>query len=254
MNKHIKMTDEEYFAIEAASCSLLKRLDCPAKAKIPFKPTPSMQLGTLVHCAVLEPDSFDVRYVVAPTINKRTKAGKEEWAAFVESNDDKTVITEDEYNLCHMIAQSVKSHPAASDMLCGGDAERVFLWNDESTGERCKSKADYVKGNIIIDLKTAQDSSPAGFARACANFGYHMQDAHYTNGSGCERFIFVVVETSFPFVVSVYELDEEAKAIGKMKVADAMCKYADIRMFGAWNDGYVDKHTIAKLSLPAWVS
>jgi len=233
-----KMSDSEYFSIKAASCSLLKRLDCPAKALIPFKPTPAMQMGTLVHCAVLEPEEFDLRYIAAPKINKRTKAGKEEWAAFVEDNKNKTVITLEDYDTSHYIAKCVMANPIASRLL--------------STGADCKAKADYVKDKMVVDLKTAADSSPEGFSRACANFGYHMQDAHYSNGSECERFVFVVVETTYPFIVSVYELDSEAKDIGKREVEDKMNKYVELNMFDAWDDGYVDNQTVTTLSLPNW--
>jgi len=253
MREHTKMPDEEYFKIKAASCSLLKRLGCPAKALIPFKPTQAMQLGTLIHCTVLEPDEFDSRYIVAPKINKRTKVGKEEWAAFVENNKAKTVITMEDYDISHYIARCVMAHSVASDFLSGGEAERVFQWEDDNTGIKCKGKADYVKGNVIVDLKTAADCSTAGFSRACANFGYHMQDAHYSNGSECDQFIFVVVETSYPFVVSVYELDDDAKEIGKRAIEENISRYVELNMFDGWEDGYNDDQTITKLSLPAWV-
>jgi len=254
MREHTKMPDDEYFAIDAVSNSLLKRLDCPAKARLPMRPTAAMLLGTLVHCAVLEPREFDKRYVAAPKINKRTKAGKEEWAAFVEDNADKTVITIEEHDTSLYIARCVMAHPVAYDMLTGGDAERVFQWEDENTGVKCKAKADYVKGNVIADLKTAQDASPKGFAKACANFGYHWQDAHYSNGSQCDRFVFIVVETSYPFVVGVYELDDEAKAIGQRSVESAINKYVEIETFELWDEAYSDNQTVQKLSLPEWIN
>jgi len=252
MREHTKMPDDEYFKIKAASCSLLKRLECPVKAFIPFKATAAMQLGTLVHCAVLEPDEFNSRYVVAPKVNKRTNAGKAEWALFVEDNKDKTVITMEDSDTAHYIAECVMAHPAASGLLTGGDAERVFQWNDENTGVACKAKADYVKGNIIVDLKTALDASPTGFSRACANFGYHTQDAHYSNGSQCDQFVFVVVETSYPFVVSVYELESDAKEIGKRSIENAINRYVELNTFDDWDSGYNDDQTITPLSLPHW--
>jgi hypothetical protein len=49
--------------------------------RVTTEPTEAMQLGTLIHCAVLEPDQFDVRYIAVPEgIDKRTKEGKQVWA------------------------------------------------------------------------------------------------------------------------------------------------------------------------------
>ena len=45
------------------------------------EPTAAMQLGSLVHTLLLEPDDA-AKLVVAPKVDRRTKAGKEEWQAF----------------------------------------------------------------------------------------------------------------------------------------------------------------------------
>ncbi|MES0445018.1 MAG: PD-(D/E)XK nuclease-like domain-containing protein [Desulfobacterales bacterium] len=257
MKDSVKMNDADYFAIKAvdvASVTLLKKLDCPAKALIPFRPTPAMLLGTLVHCAVLEPEEFDDRYVVAPVINKRTNAGKAEWKEFVEANAAKAVLTMEEKDTAFYIARCVMAHSVARDLLTGGEAERVYSWENEKFGVACKGKADYVNGNIVVDLKTAQDASPGGFSRSCANFGYHMQDAHYTEGSQCDQFIFVVVETTYPFVVEVYELDEDAKLIGRDKTDQALHRFQELNMFDLWGVNYSGEDKVTKLSLPGWAN
>lgn len=271
MRESIKMDDKDYFAVKAvdvASVTLLKKLDCPAKALIPFRPTDAMLLGTLVHCVVLEPECFDDRYVIAPKVNKRTTAGKAEWKEFVEANASKTVITMEDRDTAFYIAKCVMAHSVARELLTGGEAERVFEWVDEKTGVKCKMKADYIKHavpanpntitletkNMIVDLKTAKDASPGGFAKACANLGYHMQDAHYSAGSECDSFIFVVVETTYPFVVEVYELDDDAKILGRYKTDEALHRFAELNMFDLWDVNYSGEEKITKLSLPGWAS
>lgn len=64
------MTDEQYFAADAASNSTLGRLKkspahCKAYMDEPFEPTASMKLGSLVHCLVLEHDQVAERYHLA---------------------------------------------------------------------------------------------------------------------------------------------------------------------------------------------
>lgn len=76
------LTDAEYFAHSAINCSGLKLISSKTPAHFKYqqseqrKPTPAMIIGSAVHCATLEPEAFNERYIVAPKIDKRTKDGK----------------------------------------------------------------------------------------------------------------------------------------------------------------------------------
>jgi len=62
MSKIIKITDEDYFANPAVNHSLLARISCPKKARLPRPDTKALLEGRVIHCAVLEPEAFDARY------------------------------------------------------------------------------------------------------------------------------------------------------------------------------------------------
>ena len=90
-----KETNAEYHAdLSHVSNSMLKVFaESPQKyyqmfvAKTMPKPeqTPSLLLGSVVHCLFLEPEKFGAEYAVAPAVDRRTKVGKETFAIVSDS-------------------------------------------------------------------------------------------------------------------------------------------------------------------------
>ena len=245
-----EMTDEQYFAADGLSKSLLAGMDCPDKIGM-FKSTPAMLMGTLAHCAILEPNEFDKRYIVDPKMPKRSNADKEAWQIWQDENAGKVIITDEQRDTSMMMQDAIFNHPKAASLLSGGKAEQAYFWTDEETGEPCKGKADYVQGDVIVDLKTAVSASPSEFSRAVANFKYHWQDAFYSEGTGAEAFYFVVIEKTEPFVIEVYELSQAAKDKGRKEIHEAKNKYLFHRDFEPYI-GYTGSGAITTLDLPKW--
>jgi len=244
------MPDSLYFNAKAISKSLLSRMDCPAKARMPFEATPAMIDGTIIHCAILEPDSFDKRFIIAPEINKRTNAGKAEWAEFCKDNESKTVITAAQYDMSMIAQKSVYRHPTASELLSGGKAEQAIFWKHEKTGEELKAKADYVS-DILVDLKTTKCAAPGAFSKSCADFSYHVQAAHYMEGFDADEFVFVVLEKKSN-VVECYRLSQDAIARGLRQRDEWLEKYILCRDFDDWSAGYTGQQAISTIELPGW--
>jgi hypothetical protein len=191
-------TNADYHADPAISASHLKavmqspyhywsRFLDPKRPTV--EPTSAMRLGSLAHCAVLEPDELSKRYAIAP--DRRSNAGKA--AAAEMSANGIEAVSEPDMALALNMADAVRQHPYAAALLADGKAEQSFWWDDKATGQRCKCRPDWYQGTTIVDLKTCQDASANAFARACATFGYHTQAAHYLNGTFAERFIFIAV-------------------------------------------------------------
>ena len=258
---HPNLSQQEYRLLDAIGKS---DLDLIAKSPAHFKcavreETAAMALGSAVHCAVLEPTRFATDYVVAPECDKRTKAGKEQWAEFEAANAGKIVLGMEDGMLCHYLAQSVLSHGhgLAAQLLVGAMPEVSALWSDAEFNVRCRARFDALTpGGWIIDLKTTTDASPRGFSKSVANFRYHVQAAWYldgyqiaTGGDLPVGFLFIAVEKTPPYAVALYELDAESVDHGRMVARRDLARYANARDLDHWG-GY--QEGIQTLSLPRW--
>lgn len=229
-------------------------------SRVEPEPTPAMLMGTAVHTHVLELDAWDSRYVAAPeAIDRRTKAGKELWAAFEAEAEGRTVISRADADLVMAIGRAVHGHPAAAALLSWeGAAETTHMWTDAATGLECKCRPDWLTtdGSLIVDLKTTEDASPAGFRKSISSWRYHVQAAWYLHGleqatgRRPDQFIFICVEKKPPHAVAVYAADAEMVAAGYDTAMRDLEVLATCKQAGAW-PGYSEQ--IELISLPPWM-
>jgi hypothetical protein len=195
--------------------------------------SPAMALGSAVHCAILEPEKFSSEYAVAPKVDRRTKEGKEIFAAFEADSNGKTILTADQMETIEGMKTSVLSHEIALGMLTGGEAEYSYYVTDSETGIGLKCRPDFFNKGALIDLKTCRDASVEGFTGACFNMGYFIQAAFYldvfnaANGTKLEEFYFVAVENTAPFAVNTFKMGEAEIAFGREQYKKALKQYAD---------------------------
>ncbi len=216
------MTNTEYHAHSALGSSLVKTL-----LKNPYGylhpqeiSGENLDIGSAIHKLTLEPHDFEKEFAVAPAVDRRTKAGKEAWAEFVDASVGKTVLAAKDYETAKGAADSVLSHPEAQFLLSDGVAESSHF--ADLDGIACKCRPDYYRerDGIVVDIKSTEDASPDGFAKAVANFGYYIQDPFYcdvmrASGKRVSRFIFIAVEKKPPYMVGIYELDHVARDFGR---------------------------------------
>jgi hypothetical protein len=243
-----------------ASQSLLKifRDKSPAHAHEyilhPPEQTPAMVLGTAVHMAVLQPDLFPTHYAVAPDVDRRTKAGKEEWAAFQVEHPGVAILKADEYQQCMAMATSVRNHSIAKKLLVG-ETELSATWIDPNTGVTCKGRFDVLSRiGAITDLKTTTDASREEFMNSIWRYFYHGQGAHYLNGAHeigvpADFFCVIAVEKEPPYAVAVYNLKGDTIAAGKDELKPLLETYARCVETDVW-PGYEEK--AVDIDLPKW--
>lgn len=248
--------NEAYHAGPGVSKSQLDDIAvCPAfyqwrkSAPVDTEKTKALDMGTALHCRLLEPDEFKKRFIIAPEFNRRTTAGKEEEKAFLESceNSGKTVMTSEEGKKLELMYGSVMAHPGCRALLeAEGKTESSIYWTDTETGELCRIRPDKFLTNspLILDVKKVADMSR--FARHVEEFRYHVQAAMYCEGwkaySGeTPRFAFLAVSESIDcgkYPVHLYILEDEHHDIGYSLFRRDLNTYHKCKSSNKWGWGF----------------
>jgi membrane-associated HD superfamily phosphohydrolase len=185
-----------------------------------FKETPAMALGTAVHQAILEPHNFHDIYHVIEKIDKRTKAGKEEYQKQIDLAQGKIIIEDDIHEIIKSILGDFRQNDLAQK-YCKGEIELSHYTKYEGIDVRVRPDVINHVSDFITDVKTCQDNSPQAFKRDVYNWGYHLQAAFYMDMCGINNFRFIACTTKYPYTVEVYTLDEKDIEFGRMAYKNA---------------------------------
>ncbi|MEQ1299377.1 PD-(D/E)XK nuclease-like domain-containing protein [Acinetobacter soli] len=224
-----------------------------------------LDFGTLAHTLFLEPEQFENEFVIGPKFDRRTKAGKEEAAAWEAANQGKIIIDEDMLQGAKRIAnnlRSLSSYQLMQDYY--GMAEASIFFTDPVYGLNLRIRPDYhivpceaFPNGLQFDVKTTTDARPFKFMRSCADFGYDISAAMYREGfqqhygtAEKPEFIFLVAESSAPFNVKQYRASDLFLSIGERRYNKAKELLAESLLIDKWN-GYSTE--LEDISLPQYM-
>lgn len=261
------MTEKEYREHPAISRSeLFKISESPEKFKYyqehPQEPTPSLVFGQLLHAMVLQPETADKQFAVAPNVDRRTKAGKEALAGFEAASIGKIVVTADVFAQAQEMTASLMNNEFAKKLL-KGEKEKEFFWDDDLTGEPCKCRVDCLieLGDklIVVDLKTAESAETDAFMRSAIKYGYDFQSAMYNKGVEVNTgkkpiFVFIVIEKQPPYAINILQADELFIRRGYDLFRELIGIYHQCKTTGVWW-GYLGPYNqINNLALPSYLA
>jgi exodeoxyribonuclease VIII len=219
--------------------------------------TPAQRLGTLIHLASLQPKVFDATVVVAPDCDKRTKEGKEIWAAFQSTlKPGQEAISQKDGELVTNV--SIAARAGLDKLMKDFDGESMITevpMVGRVNGTDIKGRLDAIittKGGkrIVVDVKTTMDAGADSFSRDIANYKYFLQSSWYMTLAHADQFVFLAVEKDFPNCWATYTLDDAAHQKGLALMNSAIELFDSCNKFRQF-PGYSDK--VQTLSLPKWV-
>jgi len=259
----------------------LCELDIQYRLEHPTEQTDAMQLGHWIEAAVDGlPFGREVQKL-PPEIKARRGAA---WQEFSAANPGIEWLPTSEYakhgervDLAEACAASVKANPMASALLAGAERQVSFVWDAEfigATGEnvkhRVKGRLDYLKENVdlISDLKSSSRGGQRSVGAQAWGSAWDIQSALYTDAISSLRgksfgFCFIVVRTSPPFPVSIYNGHNTAEEAGRMLSIGrswyqrALEQLAACRETGRWRSfvepfNFSDPESVLDFQYPPW--
>jgi hypothetical protein len=248
--------DDSYAAIPACNWSSLKNLGVSPlyyrwRLAHPEPRKQAFVFGGAVHTLLLEPEKFNARYGVFDG----TRRGKE-WDHWQAINPGVESLKPAELERVEACVEAVRAHRVAAKLLSHGRREEVVTWTDEVTGLACKGRLDWIRPDLIVDLKTTRDPAPPKFERATASYGYAAQVAMYHDGAvaarlipGDERPYLIAVKSAHDHDVAVFQLTPEALEAGRRIYRGLMRKLIECTEADYWPGVAPD---LVQLELPPW--
>lgn len=150
------------------------------------------------------------------------------------------------------------------DLIKNTEYQLSLFWTDPDTDIKLKTRPDVCKRkkNVVVNLKTCLDGSPAGFAKDVAKYRYPMQAAIEIKGcieSGLmeqvDSYFWLVVEKVAPFNATIYEFDDNDRKIAADDLEFTLRKIKRAEEQDLW-PGYTERAMndfgILTASIPAW--
>lgn len=252
---------EEYFAIEAASNSSLKLV---ARSPAHFKyaepgdyDTRAKEIGSAIHCALLEPEKFDKTYFVAEALVRTSPFYK----GMAADHGGAFVLTRPEHcRIKGMMESAYRNKRFRTYMESMGRNELTVISRDPVTGSPVKCRFDRKgDGMWALDIKKCQDARSSAFTKDVSNYGYYQQVAFYSavweweTGEKLKhkQFPLVAIEERAPHGVVLHDLDEVALMLGRKHFRESLDVFARCQDSGVW-PGYDSDSEVT--SVTSWMA
>lgn len=207
----------------------------------PKPATPTMQLGSAIHAAALEPELFAATYAVFD--GRRGTKAHEEWQVEHPGMID---LKPDEWEACEGAARAIHKGiqgRQARRIMRFCKCEVTLRWDDPATRIRCRARPDLVGPGLLADLKTTASVDEHTFSRLAGDLGYHGKMAFACMGLSAvgrypESVFLIAVEQKPPHDVGVFELDEETRERSERDVAHYLSRLQECRRRRRWPGRY----------------
>jgi hypothetical protein len=223
----------------------------------PREKSKKMDIGTLCHYGLLEPEKFPSQYSVIPAKLLGSNGYENTTAAakFRAENEaaGKVVLKQADFETVTQVVESVRFKLDSLGWLgVKSRREQAVYWTEPTTGLPCKTLLDWlIVGRelaTVIDFKTTGDATPDVFRHRIEDGGLWLQDSHYSEAAALVTglpvwFLFVVCETKFPFRCSVVRLSDRDRAAAADRRRGIFAELQNCLRTGDFSETWEDRVT-----------
>ncbi len=274
---HHDLPFDDYRAIDAANKSSLddiidlSPMHADYNRRNPKADSPALLIGRALHCLLLESETYDSQFVVAPKCAAVKKDGDACgnnavgqdpsgcWVCGVHAKGKgcdtpmgiSLLTTEQAGAVVGMRDAILRNHVARKfiEDIGEGDANELSaVWTDKETGLRCKGRFDmgrWMNWEAVGDIKTTQCASLIEFERSLTTFKYHRQAAFYQDGAAAlgvpfKHFPIIAVEKEPPHGVGIFRLKDLDIEAGREEIRRGLRLWAECKQRDRW-PGYTSE-------------
>lgn len=178
-------------------------------------------IGVMAHALVL---GGDTDWVVSPYSDFRKKEARE-W----RDSQTAKIITEEDFEQITRIAEAIKRHPLAQQLLDRCELEQRL--QAKINGIDFVGYADGISKDrtIIFDLKTTGQFDAFKGKWYAINQDYDLQASVYRLFGNKPKYYFIVAESVAPYRVQIFGTSEEFLESGDVKLDSAIREFLEFR-------------------------
>jgi hypothetical protein len=256
--------NEVYHASRGVSKSGLWTIHTQTPAHFKFPPPAgeisttkkaTQDFGTASHTAILEPELFEAQVLRGP--DDRRGNNWKDAVGYAEETGRVCLVASDYDNIL-TIRDAIHANARINAIITGGrpEVEASGYAIDPVTGLLIRCRPDLYRADlgIMLDAKSTASAHPDAFARSVVNYGYHAQEAHYSDtyrllDRPVEGFLFLAWEKESPFAFALYELPPSIVEEGRAIIRKSLDTYAECSLTNHW-PAYGDE--ITELKFQRW--
>jgi hypothetical protein len=224
----------------------------------PSPPSAAMQLGTITHRMILEPELVGKIAVWGLLPDEKVRNGRV-WNDFKVANADKTILHVNDYITSTSMAKAaLENVPIKQYAAAEGTTEVSMFWRHPHTKRRYKARVDKICLDplTIIDLKTTRDSRPHKFSNQAYSLGYVVKMANYWNGyrilTGKEPAVkLLAIDSKAPHEGVVYNVARDLLLLGLEELDQLVARLDECEAENKWPPAETEE---CDLDLPPWAS
>lgn len=208
--------------------------------------TKAMKIGSALHCAILEPEEFEKRYLVLtkdmlpnPDKDFRDSANNQFKKQFIANaeNESKEILDPAEFEECKLYQRLCWNNQISSHYLKNLTFKEQYAeWNFQ--GIMFRGYIDGGGNGYLMDLKKVADASPEKIKRAAIYDLWHWQGALYKQSNFADEFTGfynLAVDKVSPCLYELGEFNYQKALSDLTKILDNFKRCLDLQL---WDAGY----------------